>query len=268
MPQFLDNDDWKTVLNSNNEIAYKYKCCVDKFTYTYKDCEGNSHKVPLTEKRVVTFNPDLAKKQILEIDKEVEKARKLCLANAKRKEFGDCTKFVDFKSTSKGKATDDKVLVSINEDAIAKAYRCAGYNLLVTSEISMEPEQIYSTYHNLWRIEESFRIMKSELDARPVFLQREDRIKGHFLICYIAVLLERLLQYKVFNDKYGAPQIMKFARDFQVVKVENKKYINVMALSDVINELSIDLAAPITNYYIDKTQITEMLKGKFKTNNV
>lgn len=264
---FLDNEDWKTVLNSNNEIAYKYKSCVDKFSYTYKDADGTSHKISLTEKRVVTFNPDLAKKQTLEIDKEVEKARKLCLANAKRKEFGDCTKFVDFKSTIKGKATDDKVLVSINEEAVEKAYRCAGYNLLVTSELSMEPEQIYSTYHNLWRIEESFRIMKSDLDARPVFLQKEDRIKGHFLICYIAVLLERLLQYKVLKNKYGSSQIMKFARDFQIVKVENKKYINVMALSDVINELSIDLAAPITNYYIEKKQITEMLNGKFKTNN-
>ena len=66
----------------------------------------------------------------------------------------------------------------------------------------MKDEDIYNTYHNLWRIEESFRIMKSDLDARPVFLQTEESIKGHFLICYVAVLLERILQFKIFENKF------------------------------------------------------------------
>ena len=63
----------------------------------------------------------------------------------------------------------------------------------MTSETKMSEREIYETYHNLWRIEESFKIMKSDLDARPVFLQKESTIKGHFLICYLSVLLERLL---------------------------------------------------------------------------
>ena len=82
--------------------------------------------------------------------------------------------------------------MNINQEAIDKDLRFAGYNLLVTSETEMKDSDIYNTYHNLWRIEESFKIMKSDLDARPVFLQKEETIKGHFLICYLTVLLERL----------------------------------------------------------------------------
>lgn len=85
----------------------------------------------------------------------------------------------------------------MNEALIRKSRELAGYNMLVTSEIAMSDKDVYDAYHNLWRIEESFRIMKSQLDARPVYLQKEDTIIGHFLICYLAVLLTRLLQFKI-----------------------------------------------------------------------
>lgn len=69
--------------------------------------------------------------------------------------------------------------------------------MIITSEIQMSASEIYAAYHNLWRIEESFRIMKSQLDARPAYMQKQETITGHFLICYLAVLLTRLLQIHV-----------------------------------------------------------------------
>ena len=90
---------------------------------------------------------------------------------------------VDFKEKD-----DSKVEVSINKNKIKRDKMLADFNILVTSETNMKDEDIYNTYHNLWRIEESFRIMKSDLDARPVFLQTEESIKGHFLICYVAFI--------------------------------------------------------------------------------
>ena len=85
-----------------------------------------------------------------------------------------------------------KLAVLVNEDLAF-----CGYNMLITSEIHANPEDIYKTYHNLWRIEESFRIMKSYLEARPAFLSNEDSIKGHFLICYFSLTLLRLLELKI-----------------------------------------------------------------------
>ena len=104
--------------------------------------------------------------------------------------------------------------------------------------------------------------MKSELDARPVFLQKENSIKGHFLICYTAVLLERLLQYQVLHEKYGAAQIMKLTRDLQVVKVEGHKYVNITASGDVVKGISKELNFPITNYFLTDAQLHTMLHSK------
>lgn len=103
----------------------------------------------------------------------LKKAHNLKTSQAKRSEFGDYSKYVTFIPTDKkGNKEDGKIKVKINEEAIEKAKNLAGYNLIATSELSMTSKEIYDTYHNLWRIEESFRAMKSQLDARPVYLQK------------------------------------------------------------------------------------------------
>ena len=119
----------------------------------------------------MSFNPKLAQKQIFEINKEVEKAKLLKASPAKKSEYGDCAKYVTFSSTDKdGNDTDGKVKVALNQKLIDKSIELAGYNMLITSEISMSMEAVYDAYHNLWRIEESFRIIKSRPDHRPVRL--------------------------------------------------------------------------------------------------
>ena len=140
----------------------------------------------------------------------------------KKNDFGEAGKYVDF--TDK---TGNKAKTRMNRAAIDKDLALAGYNLLVTSETQMTDQDIYCTYHNLWRIEESFKIMKSDLDARPVFLQKENTIKGHFLICYLTVLLERIFQFKILDEKYSISDIFRFIKDFRVTKGEHK-YINTI----------------------------------------
>ena len=93
-------------------------------------------------KRIVTFNPKLAKKQIYEINKEVEKAKLLKASQAKRSEYGDSAKYVIFTTTDKkGNNTNGKIKVTMNEDLIKKSVELAGYNMLVTSEISMADKE-------------------------------------------------------------------------------------------------------------------------------
>ena len=133
--------------------------------------------------------------------------------------------------------------------------------MLVTSEIKMDDQDIYNTYHNLWRIEESFKIIKSDLDARPVFLQKENTIKGHFLICYLSILLERILQFKILDNKYSTSDIIKFIRNFRVVKGENK-YINITSSSDFIKDFENITNLPLTNYYLTERQIKQIFNYK------
>ena len=148
----------------------------------------------------------------------------------------------------------EKAAAKINQKTIDNDLKLAGYNLLVTSEIRMSDQDIYETYHNLWRIEESFKIMKSDLDARPAFCQREETIKGHFLICYLTVLLERLLQFKVLENRYGTSEIFNFMKDFRVTKAETK-YINTAKTSELIHGLEEKFRLPLTNYFLTETQI-------------
>lgn len=243
------------VKDKKGKLLYRYKSCIDEFPYKVEH-EGKEYIVKLREKRLLTYNPSLASKKRYEINRMVEKAKSLTASQAKRTEYGEAGKYVRF-TDKKGK----KASVSINQDAIDKDLKFAGYNLLVTSEVEMKDTDIYHTYHNLWRIEESFKIMKSDLDARPVFLQREDTIKGHFLICYLTVLLERLFQFKVLGNEYSTSDIFQFIKDFKVTKGETK-YINTTKSTEFVRDLSEKLKLPLTNYFLTETQIKSILKYK------
>lgn len=76
-----------------------------------------------------------------------------------------------------------KPVVEIDKEKINEDLKYAGYNLMVTSELDMEPLQVYQTYHCLWKIEESFRITKSYLDARPVYVQKKEQSMAFFNLC-------------------------------------------------------------------------------------
>lgn len=260
----LLKNDYADVKNNKNEVLYRIKECVDDFTYSYTDANGHRKSLKLTEKRIVTFNPKLAEKQIYEINKQVEKAKKLKTCEAKKSEYGDSAKYVTFVSANKkGEKTDEKIRVELNEKAIENAKKLAGYNMIVTSEVHMSASEIYAAYHNLWRIEESFRIMKSQLDARPVYLQKEDTITGHFLICYLAVLLTRLFQIHTLNDNYGTEEIFDFIRDFRVAQVSERKYINLTRKSTFIKDLSSLTGLPLTSYFLGNEDVNKMLSHRF-----
>lgn len=248
----FSENDYVCVEDCNGKCLYKYKSCIDEFPYTI-DINGKNKTIKLKEKRLLIYNNDLAVKKRYEIKKLADKAIALKLSQAKREEFGEAGKYVKFLDEKGGKAK-----VSINEQAIEKDLKLAGYNLIITSEINMSDKDIYSTYHNLWRIEESFKIMKSDLDARPVFVQKRDTITGHFLICYLSVLLERLLQFKVLDNKFSTNEIIDFIRKFKVTVDENK-FINITKNSKTIEDLQVIFKLPITNYYLSNGDLKKIM---------
>ena len=259
----LDND-YADVKDCKGNLLYRIKDCVDDFSYEYDDPENGKRTVTLREKRVVTYNPKLAEKQLYEINRQVEKARNLKAAQAKKSEFGDSAKYVSFfAADKKGCKTDGKVRLEMNETAIENARKLAGYNLLVTSELAMSSADIYSVYQNLWRIEESFRIMKSQLDARPVYLQKQDTITGHFLICYLSVLLMRIFQIYTLADKYSSEEIFDFFRDFRIVKVSDRKLINLARCSNFIKALASISGLPLTSFFLTLDDIKTVLSHRF-----
>lgn len=260
----LLENDYTDVKNKQGEVLYRIKDCVDDFSYTYTDNNGHKKTLKLTEKRIVTFNPKLAEKQKYEINRQVEKAKKLRACEAKKAEYGDSSKYVTFvPADKKGEKTTGKIKVEMNEKAIENAKKLAGYNMIITSETRMQASEIYAAYHNLWRIEESFRIMKSQLDARPVYVQKQETITGHFLICYLSVLLTRLLQIHILKDEYGTEEIFDFIRDFRVARIADRRYINLTRSSSFIKDLSSLTGLPLTSYFLGNEDINKMLSHRF-----
>jgi len=260
----LESEDvrWAEVRDGSGELLYKYKSCIDKFPYKVADGNGRQATVDLTQKRVVTFSPLLAEKKRYEINKMVERARELNGCRAKREEYGDAAKYVSFKAVSgDGEILDDAaVTATIDQEKVDEDLRLAGYNLLVTSETKMRAEEIYKVYHRLWRIEETFRTLKSELDARPVYLQRRESIYGHFLICYLAVFALRVLQIKEFKDEIHTNEIISFVRSLRVLK-NGDSYIN-LGSKDKIKRINDRLGLNLTNYFLTDKTIKKLLSFK------
>ena len=254
--------EWAEVRGEDGALLYKYKSCIDKFPYKVDGGANGATTISLTQKRVVTYNPKLAEKKRCEISRMVEKARELSNSGAKRKEYGEAAKYVTFKAVSdEGEILDDTaVRATINQGKIDEDLSLAGYNLLVTSETKMPAKEIYRVYHRLWRIEETFRTLKSELDARPVYLQRRDSIYGHFLICYLAVFALRVLQIKEFKDEVHTNEIIGFVRSLRVLK-SGDAYINLGA-KDKIKRINDRLGLNLTNYFLTDKNVKKVLGFK------
>ena len=167
--------------------------------------------------------------------KEIQKASSyVTCKDITREELGESAKYISVKNTdSNGKKIRPDI--SLNTDKINEDMAFAGYNMIVTSETDMEPEDIYRTYHGLWKIEESFRITKSFLDARPVYVQKRETIYGHFLICYLTLFLLRILEIKCFRNAVSTYDIITFIRDFTVAKKDSGTFIN-LSRNRMVNE--------------------------------
>lgn len=230
----LENDAnvFSNYTDEKGHVIFRLKSCVDKFSYSFKETDPETGKetvtaFSVTEKRVVSYNPALAKKQKAEIMKMADKAANYTTyKKMAREDLGDSAKYVRITSKDKnGKKISP--LVQIDQDKIDEDLKYAGYNLLVTSELDMDPLQIYHTYHDLWKIEESFRITKSFLDARPVYVQKKETIYGHFLICYLSLFLLRVLEIKIFKNQVNSYDLIHFMRDFRIVGRGDGSYINI-----------------------------------------
>lgn len=157
-----------------------------------KDEEG--HIVELAENLIVTYSERRAQKDRADRERLIEKARTLVEApgkiNASFKRGGR-------KYLKREAKEDEESTWTLDGDSIERDARFDGYYGIQTSERNLHPVEILSAYHTLWKIEESFRIMKSTLEVRPIFHWTEKRIKGHFVICFLAFLLERRLEQQL-----------------------------------------------------------------------
>jgi transposase len=102
-----------------------------------------------------------------------------------------------------------KIIRTVNTEKAETDSLYDGYFCLITSELDYDEKKMRETYAGLWRIEESFRLLKSDLYARPVFVRKNEHIRAHFLICFVALLILRIVQHRMGQDAISAERIAR-----------------------------------------------------------
>ena len=173
---------------------------------------GKKLEKQVDEKQVVLWSEKYAKRAKAEREAALAKARDLTIhpGNYTRATSYGAAKYV--KKVDFDKETGEILTASseldINEELIREEELLDGYYVLVTSEMDEPDDKIIDMYRGLWKIEESFKLTKSELEARPVYVWTQDHIEAHFLTCFVALTLTRILEMKLEN-KYSSGRIIE-----------------------------------------------------------
>lgn len=204
-------------LREDENLISKYK---DKTFYKERWIKEDG----LEQRLIVTYSVKYQEYQKNIREKQLDRARKLIESNPKKigkAKQNDYKRFIEtIATTSQGEVAEENHY-NINEEKITEESKYDGLYAVCTN-LEDDVNSIIKTNHNRWEIEESFRIMKSEFKSRPVYLSRDDRIKAHFVTCFLALLIFRYLEKKL-NNEYTAYEIIDTLKAMDL-KLENTGY--------------------------------------------
>ena len=214
-------------LENTAESIEKYK---NKVFYKERWIKENG----LEQKLIVTFSLKYKFYQQRIRNNQIERAQKAM----KNKSFkldkinqNDFKRFITKTSVTKDGEVAEKKILSLNTNQIEKEQIYDGFYGVCTN-LEDNAEEIIKVNQRRWEIEESFRIMKSEFKARPVYLSRDDRIIAHFTTCFLSLVLHRYLE-KELNEKYTASEIIDTLREMNLNQIDEIGYIPVYTRTDI-----------------------------------
>lgn len=191
----------------------------------------------LEQKLIVTFSPRHKRYQASIRQKQIERAQKKVdrPSDMHKKRPNSPDRFIDSTHVTDNGEIADKSSHSINQTTINEEAKYDGFYAVCTN-LESSVEEIVNINQRRWEIEETFRIMKSEMRTRPVFLQKDERIEAHFLICFLSLLLFRLLEKKT-DDAISCPKLIHTLREMNVLEYENEGYIPTYVRTDITDQL-------------------------------
>lgn len=213
-----------TKLNSNDKGLY------------YKDEPYTTKK--LHQRLIITYSPKYAAYQRTIRDKQVERAQKMLdSGNTKknRKNPNDPARFIEKTAvTPEGEAADIKY--SLDENKITEETLYDGLYAVCTDLLDDNVADILKVSEGRWQIEECFRIMKTDFSARPVYLQDENRIQAHFLICFLALTIYRFLEKKT-DLKYTCEELLETLKAINFAEIQEQGYIPLYKREAITDDL-------------------------------
>lgn len=217
----------------------------------------------LDESLIVTYSPKYKAYQRKIRARQIERAEKILKApgsKRKGKSQNDPARFIQKTAVTNDGEIASKAIYELDEERIHEEEMYDGFYAVVTN-LEGDPAEIIKINKRRWEIEENFRIMKSEFEARPVYVQREDRIKAHFLTCYISLLVYRLLEKKL-GEGYTCSQILDTLRGMQMTLLsKDSGYIPSYKRTKLTDELHSVFGFRTDLEFVSKASMRSLIKS-------
>ena len=259
----------KIIDDDGNEIIFKHKSRMypKKMNITREDKgltkSGNKRKQTITvdQKQMVYYSQKYADKQKRDRQMVIEKAKDLIKnpgSYTKATSYGAAGYVNNIQFDKKTGAVADGSELSLNLKKIEEDAKFDGYYSIVTSEENLSDLEIRNIYKGLSKIEETFKITKSEFNARPINVRLEDHIDAHFLICFIALVIIRILQSNI-NNKYSIKNLLEKMKNFKCTHETGNLY-KFIGYKPEILYLNRKLGLKMDKKYDTRENIKKILK--------
>lgn len=257
----IEENDTDDETSMNGIFRHKSRIYPKKIYITREKNDASTVKQSITvdQKQMVYYSEKYKKKQKLERDRAVERAVDL-IAHPKKYDKvsakGASGYVMNLAYTQDGEIINRNL--ALDTDKIAEEEKYDGYYSIVTSELKMDDIEIREKYRGLIRIEDTFKITKSEFDTRPIYVRTNEHIDGHFTTCFTALVLIRLLQVKLEN-KYTVGKLLTSLKKYNCVHLDKNNYQFVYN-DEIIISISKSFNINLSAKYKTSNEIRRLLK--------
>ena len=222
----------------------------------------------LEQKLIVSYSPKYKAYQQSIREKQVLRAQKIAdtPSSTKKKRPHDPKRFItEVHCTSDGEIAENQIL-SIDTSKIAAEEQYDGFYGVCTN-LEDDTKAIITINKRRWEIEESFRILKSEFKARPVYLSRDDRIRAHFTTCFLALLVYRLLEKKL-DEQYTSSELVNILKEMNFMELKGEGYVPTYIRTDLTDELHEKFNFRTDTQIVDTNKMKKIIKQTKKQKKV
>ncbi len=216
----------------------------------------------LHQRLIITYSPKYAAYQKNIREKQIDRAKKMIESGSlkkQRKNPNDPARFVNKTAVTQDGEIADIKTYQLDLEKIAEEEKYDGLYAICTDLLDDNPGDLIRVSEGRWQIESCFRIMKTDFSARPVYVRREDRIKAHFLICFLSLLIYRLLEKKL-EKKYTCEEILDTLKEMNFADIEEQGFIPLYR-RDMLTDALHDVCGFRTDYqFISKSKMKTIKK--------
>jgi transposase len=247
-----------------NTVSFKHKSRIYAKKIQLKGTDGKRDRtMEIYQKQMVYYSEKYALKQKKDRDKAIAKAKEL-IANpgkyTRATSIGAAGYVNNIKFSKETGEIPDGLILSLNEAKIKEEEKYDGYYSIVTSEKHLSDTEIRDIYKGLWEIEESFKIIKSEFKARPVYVKKDEHVEAHFLVCFVALVIMRVLE-QMLEKKYTVKQIRNSLISYSCSYLEQNYYLFDYR-DDVIKSIESVFGFDLSKKIMSQAEIKKILQYK------